>query len=137
MHSVASSTVYSDLADAYGLLKLGGSDYHGRGGHTESELGSVNISVTILCDFLNVARPIWCSAIKSIFETYSEDPSDLNLARIMKFGRTWIVKGSPPLSCAKDIVDRCLLVWLTNEESQSTEFEAIRLKLSDVSVNLG
>ena len=28
---------YSDLADAYGLLKIGGSDYHGRGGHNESE----------------------------------------------------------------------------------------------------
>lgn len=128
--------MYSDQAETYGLLKLGGSDYHGKGGHDESELGSVNISVTILRDFLNVARPIWCSAIKSILETYSEEPSDLNLARIMKFARTWIVKGSSPSSCAKDIIDKCLSAWLTGEESQNTEFEAIRLKLSDVPINV-
>ncbi|KAF2317403.1 hypothetical protein GH714_021789 [Hevea brasiliensis] len=44
--------VYSDLADAYGLLKLGGSDFHGRVGNSESELGSVNLPVLALHDFL-------------------------------------------------------------------------------------
>ena len=130
-------TVYSDLADTYDLLKLGGSDYHGRGGHGESELGSVNLPVLVLHDFLKVARPIWCGAIKDILENYAEEPSDSNLARIAIFGRMSSFKGSSPLSCGKDLIDRCLSLWLTSEERQNAEFEAIRLKLSHISINLG
>ncbi|KAI4296348.1 hypothetical protein L6164_036314 [Bauhinia variegata] len=128
---------YSDLADAYGLLKLGGSDYHGRGGHHESELGSVNIPVLALNEFLKVARPIWCSAIREIFESYAEDPSDSNLDKIMRFGRTRIFKGGSPLSCGKDLIDHCLPHWLTNEEMENPEFDAIKLKLSNISVIQG
>ncbi|KAG7976357.1 hypothetical protein I3843_06G145500 [Carya illinoinensis] len=127
--------VYSDLADAYGLLKLGGSDYHGRGGHGESELGSVNLPVLAVYDFLEVARPIWCAAIRDILKSYAEEPSDSNLARIMRFGRTRIFKGGSPFSCGKDLIDRCLSLWLTNEERQNVEFDAIRLKLSHISIN--
>ncbi|KAF5448512.1 hypothetical protein F2P56_029039 [Juglans regia] len=126
---------YSDLADAYGLLKLGGSDYHGRGGQGESELGSVNLPVLAVRDFLEVARPIWCGAIRDNLESYAEEPSDSNLARIMRFGRTRIFKGGSPLSCGKDLIDRCLSLWLTNEERQNAEFDAIRLKLSNISIN--
>jgi hypothetical protein len=49
------STAYGDLADGYGLLKLGGSDYRGRGGHGESELESVNLPILAAHDFLKVA----------------------------------------------------------------------------------
>ncbi|KAF5731938.1 hypothetical protein HS088_TW18G00625 [Tripterygium wilfordii] len=128
---------YSELADAYGLLKLGGSDYHGRGGHGESELGSVNLPTLVLHDFLKVARPIWYSAIRGILENYAEEPSDSNLACVTRFGRSRIFKGSSPLSCGKDLIDRCLSLWLTNEERQSAEFEAIKLKLSHVTINHG
>lgn len=131
------STAYSDLADGYGLLKLGGSDYHGRGGHGESELGSVNLPVLAAHEFLKVARPIWCRAIRDILESYAEEPSDSNLAKITRFGRTRIFKGSSPMSCGKDLIDRCLSLWLTNEEGQNAEFEAIRLKLSNISINQG
>ncbi|XP_022727439.1 uncharacterized protein LOC111283240 isoform X2 [Durio zibethinus] len=123
---------YSDLADTYGLLKLGGSDYHGRGGHGESELGSVNLPVLVLHDFLKVARPIWCGSIKDILVSYAEEPSESKLARIARFGRTGSFKGSSPLSCGKDLIDRCLSLWLTTEERQNAEFEAIRLKLSHI-----
>ncbi|KAI5313403.1 hypothetical protein L3X38_042577 [Prunus dulcis] len=75
---------YSDLAETYDLLKLGGSDYHGRGGHGESELGSVNLPVLVLRDFLKVARPIWCRSIRHILENYAEEPSDFNLAKITR-----------------------------------------------------
>ncbi|PON63860.1 polymerase/histidinol phosphatase-like protein [Parasponia andersonii] len=126
-------SVYSDLADTFGLLKIGGSDYHGRGGHGESELGSVNLPVLTLYDFLKVARPIWHGAIRNILENYAEDPSDSTLARIIKFARIPILKGS--LSCSKDVVDRCLSLWLTNEERHGAELEAIRLKLSQISVD--
>ncbi|PRQ49589.1 putative phosphoribosyl 1,2-cyclic phosphate 1,2-diphosphodiesterase [Rosa chinensis] len=125
-------TAYSDLADTYGLLKLGGSDYHGRGGQGESELGSVNLPVLVLRDFLKVARPIWCGAISHIVENYADEPSDSNLARITRFG-----KGGSPLSCGKDMIDRCLFLWLTNEERQNAVFEAIKLKLSRISINHG
>lgn len=127
---------YNDLADTYNLLKLGGSDYHGRGGHGESELGSVNLPVVVLHDFLKVARPIWCSAIKDILEGYAKEPSDTNFAKIARFTRMGSFKGSTPLSCGKDLIDRCLASWLTAEEQQNDEFEAIRLKLSHATINL-
>lgn len=118
--------VYGDLADAYGLFKVGGSDYHGRGGRNESELGSVNLPVLVLHDFLKVARPIWCDAIREIFESYAEEPSDSNLASIMRFGRTRVFNGGSP---GKDLVDHCLPLWLTSEEMENAEFEAIKMKL--------
>ncbi|KAF7803705.1 Protein trpH [Senna tora] len=128
---------YSDLADSYGLLKLGGSDFHGKGERNESELGSVNLPVVGLHDFLKVARPIWCSAIREILEIYAEEPSDFNLARIMRFARTRILKGSSSLSCGKDLIDHCLPLWLTREEMENAEFEAIKLKLYNTSVSEG
>lgn len=118
-------------------MKLGGSDYHGRGGNGESELGSVNIPVLALHDFLKVARPIWYRAIKDIIERYAEEPSDLNLAMITKFGGTKILKGNSATSCGKDLIDRCLSMWLTTEERQAAEFEAIKVKLSCVEINQG
>ena len=118
-------------------MKIGGSDYHGRGGHNESELGSVNLPVLVLHDFLKVARPIWCDAIKEILECYAEEPSDSNLARITRFGRTRVFKGGSPLSCGQDLIDHCLPLWLTSEEMEDAEFEAIKLKLSNVSVSQG
>lgn len=124
---------YSDLADAYGLLKIGGSDYHGRGGHHESELGSVNLPVLVLHDFLKVARPIWCNAIREILECYADEPSDTNLATITRFGRTRVFKGGSPLNCGQDLIDHCLPLWLTSQEMDSAEFEATKLKLSNVS----
>lgn len=128
---------YSDLADAHGLLKLGGSDYHGRGGHGESEMGSVKLPVLVLNDFLKVARPIWCGAIKEILESYADEPSDSNLSQITRYGSSKMLKGSYTLNCGKDLVEQCLSLWLTNEEGQSAEFEAIKLKLSHVSINQG
>ncbi|CAL0318307.1 unnamed protein product [Lupinus luteus] len=128
---------YSDLADSYGLLKIGGSDYHGKGGHSESELGSVNLPVLVLHDFLNAARPIWCGAIREILEHYAEEPSDSNLAGITRFGRIRGFKGGSSLSCGQDLIDHCLPLWLTTEEMENEEFEAIKLKLYNVSDTKG
>ncbi|XP_028754257.1 uncharacterized protein LOC114713741 isoform X2 [Neltuma alba] len=127
--------VYDDLADTYGLFKVGGSDYHGRGGRNESELGSVNLPVLVLNDFLKVARPIWCKAIREIFESYAEEPSDSNLASIMRFGRTLIFNGGSPLSRGRDLIDHYLPLWLTGEEIENSKFEAIKLKLSNIPVS--
>ncbi|GLU03039.1 hypothetical protein SLE2022_202580 [Rubroshorea leprosula] len=127
---------FSDLADTYGLLKLGGSDFHGRGGHSESELGSVNLPVLVLHEFLKIARPIWYGAIKDMLEIYVEDPSDSNLARITRFGRMGISKGSSALNCGKDLIDHYLPLWMTKEEIQNVDFEDIKLKLSHMSINM-
>ncbi|EXB55309.1 Protein trpH [Morus notabilis] len=126
-------SVFSDLADSFGLLKIGGSDYHGRGGHGESELGSVSLPVLAQHDFLKVARPIWYGAIRTIIENFVHEPSDTKLAIIARFARTPFLKGGSSLSGCKDIIDRCLALWLTNDEIHCAEFEAIRLKLSHIS----
>lgn len=121
---------YSDLADTYGLVKLGGSDYHAKGGRHESDLGSVHLPILAVHEFLKVARPIWCSAIKNILDSYAEDPSDMKLDQITRFGKTKVLKGGVPFSCGKDLIDLCLSSWLTSEEMQNAEFEAIKSKLT-------
>ncbi|KAF8404566.1 hypothetical protein HHK36_009453 [Tetracentron sinense] len=128
---------FSALADTYGLLKLGGSDYHGRGGHDESDLGCVNLPVLAIHEFLKVARPIWCSAIRDVLQSYVEEPSESNLERIAMYGKIRNLKGGASVSCGKDVVDLCLSSWLTKEERLSVEFEALKLKLSHTVINQG
>lgn len=124
-------TVYSDLADTHNLLKLGGSDYHGRGGQQESDVGSTIIPMLVVQEFLKVARPIWCNAIQDILENYVKDPSDSNLQHIVKFGRS---KTSLPLSSASELINQCLISWLSKEERENAEFEAIKSELTQASV---
>ncbi|KAF6149165.1 hypothetical protein GIB67_026021 [Kingdonia uniflora] len=122
---------FSDLADTYHLVKLGGSDYHGKGTHNESDLGSVNLPVLAFHEFLKVSRPIWCDATRDILESFAEEPSILNLERLSKFGKIRNLRMEElTLQCGKDVIDLCLSSWLTNEERHSVEFEALRLKLS-------
>ncbi|KAJ6796271.1 Uncharacterized protein M6B38_223225 [Iris pallida] len=118
---------FSDLADTYELVKLGGSDYHGRGGHDESDLGSVNLPVIAVCRFLKLARPIWCSATKEILLSFAEEPTDVNLEKITMFGKPNSLKKS---FVSANVVDLCLSSWLTTEEREDDEFEAIRMKFS-------
>lgn len=121
--------VYSDLADAHDLLKLGGSDYHGRGGQQESDVGSTSVPVLVVQEFLKVARPIWCNAIQDILENYIKDPSDSNLQDIIKFGRMATSKTSLSFGSASDLISQCLALWLSKEERENSEFEAIKLEL--------
>lgn len=120
---------YSDLADTHDLLKLGGSDYHGRGGHQESDVGSTSVPMFAVQEFLKVARPIWCNAIREILENYIKDPSDSNLQGIVKFGRMETSKTSLSLGSASDLINQCLASWLSKEERENSEFEATKLEL--------
>ncbi|KAG9451554.1 hypothetical protein H6P81_011519 [Aristolochia fimbriata] len=122
---------FSDLADTYDLVKLGGSDYHGRGGNDESDLGSVNLPILAIREFLRLGRPIWCKATKDILQTFAEEPSHSNLEKIMKFLRIRKTNGNVPLDCGKDIVDICQSLWLSSDERQSIELEALSAKLSE------
>lgn len=97
----------------------------------------MNLPVLVLHDFLKVARPIWCNAIRDILESYAEEPSDTNLETITRFGKARVFKGSSPLNCGKDLIDHCLPHWLSSQEMENEEFEAIKLKLSNVSTSQG
>ncbi|KAF3785483.1 5'-3' exoribonuclease [Nymphaea thermarum] len=111
-----------ELADLHGLVKLGGSDFHGRGGHDESDLGTVNLSVLAVQEFLKLARPIWCDALKDVLLSFAEEPSESS--KFKKFRNH-----------EKDVVSPSLRFWLTDEERQTVEMEAMRLKLSHIVVN--
>ncbi|KAL5703940.1 3',5'-nucleoside bisphosphate phosphatase [Ranunculus cassubicifolius] len=125
---------FSDLADTYNLVKLGGSDYHGRGNHDESDLGSVSLPVVTLHAFLKVARPIWVDAIKNVVKKFVEEPSESNLERLTRYGKLRNVKGGIDMSCGKEVLDMCLSAWLTIDERQAIEFDALSLKLSHTEI---
>uniref|UniRef100_A0A6V7QW40 3',5'-nucleoside bisphosphate phosphatase n=1 Tax=Ananas comosus var. bracteatus TaxID=296719 RepID=A0A6V7QW40_ANACO len=120
---------FSELADTYGLLKLGGSDFHGRGGQDESELGSVGLPTASIYEFLKLARPVWSNAMRDILYNFAEDPSEVNLEKMLKFGVRNKLTGYSSSSCVgRDAVDLCLSSWLATHED--IELENIRLKLA-------
>ncbi|CAA0807325.1 Polymerase/histidinol phosphatase-like [Striga hermonthica] len=125
-------SVYSDLADAHDLLKLGGSDYHGKGGQQESDVGTTSLPLLMVHEFLKVARPIWCSAIRDILESYIQDPSESNFQHIVKFGKTKASKSSLPFSSESELINHCLSSWLSNEERESADFVTIKLELDQL-----
>ncbi|CAA7395098.1 unnamed protein product [Spirodela intermedia] len=123
--------VFSDLADAQGLLKIGGSDYHGRRTQLETDLGGANLPAVATHKFLKLARPIWLDAIKDAFRSYAEEPSCANLERLWGFGDA-NYKAKMAMMSPGEIVKLSLASWLTPEESECAELEDLRLKLSDV-----
>jgi len=123
-------TGFSELAEKYGLLKLGGSDFHGRGRKDESDIGTVKLAITTLCCFLKMARPIWSAAMKDILLKFAEDPSSANLRNMLKFGQLTNVDGFSPISAGIDVVNFCLSSWSSNDELEDVELEEVRLKLA-------
>ncbi|KAK8969457.1 hypothetical protein KSP40_PGU003841 [Platanthera guangdongensis] len=122
---------FGELADLHSLIKLGGSDFHGRGGNDESELGSVNLPLVSIYRFLKLARPIWCNASKTILQSFAEEPSSQRLEKLTIFGRPG------GCCCGGQVVDLCLSSWLMKEEGTEAEFDAIRLKLSQTVISNG
>jgi len=123
-------TGFNELAEKYGLLKLGGSDFHGRGGKDESDIGTVKLAITTLCCFLKMARPIWSAAMKDILLKFAEEPSSANLRNMLKFGRLTNVDGFSPINTGIDVVHFCLSSWSSNEDMEDVELEEVRLKLA-------
>lgn len=128
---------YGELADLHGLIKLGGSDFHGRCGNDESEIGSVDLPVISIYKFLKLARPVWCNATKSILQSFAEEPSSLKLEKMTMFGKPYMLKRSKPISCGDEVVDLCLSCWLTTEERKEAEFDAIKMKLQNTVISDG
>ncbi|GJN08810.1 hypothetical protein PR202_ga26767 [Eleusine coracana subsp. coracana] len=107
---------FCELAEKYELLKLGGSDFHGRGGKDESDIGTVKLAITTLSCFLKMARPIWTCAMKDILLKFAEEPSASNLGKLVKFGRVTNFDGYSPTSTVIDAIDVCLSSWLSNDD---------------------
>ncbi|KAB8090590.1 hypothetical protein EE612_015814 [Oryza sativa] len=121
---------FSELAEKYDLLKIGGSDFHGRGGKDESDIGTVKLAITTLCSFLKMARPIWCSAMKDILLKFAEEPSTTNLGKMVMFGELINFNGFSSTGSGMDIVNLCLSSWLSNNGMEEVELEEVRLKLA-------
>ncbi|KAL5210230.1 hypothetical protein ABZP36_005853 [Zizania latifolia] len=121
---------FSELADKYDLLKIGGSDFHGRGGKDESDIGTVKLAITTLCCFLKMARPIWCSAMKDILLKFAEEPSVAKLGKIVKFGDLINFDGFSSMDAGMDAINLCLSSWLSNDGMEEVELEEIGLKLA-------
>lgn len=128
---------YSDLADAYDLLKVGGSDFHGRGGQSESNLGSVSLPVVAVHEFLKVARPIWRRAILDNLEDFVRDPTGSNFEVLIRLGKIKFPRGMPSNCGRYELIQHCLSLWLTTEERENDEFEALKLKVTQVSIDQG
>lgn len=126
---------FSELADAYELLKLGGSDFHGRGGPDETDLGRVNIPDSAMHEFLKVAKPIWRDALKDILLGFAEvsEPEIDNI--ISSSGFIKDLNGDMSLrgnitGNKEQVISLHLSAWLSKEEREAVEQEAVRLKLS-------
>lgn len=114
-------------------MKLGGSDFHGRRGQCESDLGSVRLPLSCVYNFLCVARPIWHNATRDVLDSYVKDPSAQNLPFIIKLEKKRLCKSASASTLSiNELISHCLSSWLTKEE-----LETINLRLSDVSVNHG
>ncbi|KAL6635144.1 hypothetical protein ACP70R_027815 [Stipagrostis hirtigluma subsp. patula] len=107
----------SDLADTYKILKLGGSDFHGRDEKEEPDVGSVDLPVLDVLKFLEAAQPIWRNAIKEIFASIAERTTDLN--GLKRFRRT---------SSAKDF---CIM-HISSPELEVTDATEIEVLLTEV-----
>ncbi|KAH9294845.1 hypothetical protein KI387_038433, partial [Taxus chinensis] len=125
----------SELADAYELLKIGGSDFHGKGGPDETDLGKVTIPDSAIHKFLKVAQPIWRDALKDILLGFAESSEPKIDKIVYPYGFGKELNGDMSLRCKitgnkEETVVLHLSSWLTKEEKLAVEEEAVRLKLS-------
>lgn len=126
-----SSTGFSDLADRYELVKIGGSDYHGRSGRDEPDLGSVAIPVLDVYQFLLKAQPPWRVAMQDMLSAMAEESSDMDLQKINRFGKFNVIKDFAGLCSGKNAYDSSQASFIGNQEQQEDpELDAIRVKLS-------
>ncbi|CAD6242339.1 unnamed protein product [Miscanthus lutarioriparius] len=112
----------SDLADTYNLLKLGGSDFHGRDDKEEPDVGSVDLPVLAVLNFLEVAKPVWHNAIREMFSS----------TRISK--RTTDMNGSKRLRRVSSAGDLCILCLSSEDEelTDAPEVEVLRAEVADI-----
>lgn len=90
---------YGGLAEKYGLLQLGGSDYHGTGDKNEVNLGANPLPARSMKEFLEVAKPLWEHALEERIRCFGaeilmgvegkEDSDGGTVEKGIKLGFTW------------------------------------------------
>ncbi len=115
-------TVSAEWATAYELMKLGGSDFHGRGTIDEIDIGGTSIPALAMLQFLTVAQPIWSSALRLIVQEFAESTSAHDMDHEYWKGDIFV----------REVEGRFCLVfsaWLTDEEKSVVQNEARTLGL--------
>lgn len=117
-------------------MKLGGSDYHARGTHDETDLGGVALPPLVVNEFLKIAKPIWSSAVDSIlaeFASHTLERTTAGCAGIyteeLRKGDTWLTYDTPPGTDRTDQASLTLSPWLSGEERSVVEGMAAKLGL--------
>jgi len=114
--------VSAEWATAYELMKLGGSDFHGRGTIDEIDIGGTSIPALAMLQFLTVAQPIWSSALCLIVQEFAESTSVHDMDHEYWKGDIFV----------REVEGRFCLVfsaWLTDEEKSAVQNEARTLGL--------
>ncbi len=115
-------TVSAEWATAYELVKVGGSDFHGRGTLDEIDIGGTSIPALAMLQFLTVAQPIWSSALRLIVQEFAESTSVHDMDHEYWKGDIFV----------REVEGRFCLVfsaWLTDEEKCVVQNEARTLGL--------
>jgi hypothetical protein len=127
---------FNDLAALYKLLKLGGSDFHGRGDPDEVKLGKVPLPMPAISEFLEVAQPVWIDSIKGLLQNFADETFEINSDKIVGlkyFTSGTILNGDVRLRCSIEGEKKKALLrlspWLTQMERIAVEEVAVLLKL--------
>ncbi|KAL2642147.1 hypothetical protein R1flu_009734 [Riccia fluitans] len=127
--------VFGPLGEVCKLLRIGGSDFHGKGDPDETDLGGIDLPSMAVHEFLKVAQPLWSSAVEQILQDFAQVVServenDTNQSNKRSFD-VW--KGDISVSgiSLPGEVDhvRCLRLspWLSEAEKELVEMVASRL----------
>ena len=124
------------MAASYNLLKLGGSDFHGRGDPDEVKLGKVFLPLLTIHEFLEVAEPVWIDSLKGLLQHFANDTFEINSDKVVGlkyFTEDMALKGDVSLKCALEGEQKKALLrlspWLTEMERLAVKEAAIQLKL--------
>lgn len=135
----SSATAMGPLADAYGLVKLGGSDYHARGTFEETDLGGVALPHLAVHEFLKIATPIWSSAVDRILAEFAKHTigiRDISSANELRKGDTSVTYHEPRSTDQLHQACLTLSAWLSDEERKLVKLTACKLGLAHSLVNL-
>ncbi|KAI5066961.1 hypothetical protein GOP47_0017489 [Adiantum capillus-veneris] len=124
------------LADTFQLLKLGGSDFHGRGDPDETKLGKVPLPLLAIREFLRVAEPIWIASIEELLQNFAEESFQVHAGNAVGskfFTELEGLKGDIALEYSiEEEHSRAFLrlsAWLTDEDRQAVHNAVMQLKL--------
>ncbi|MCO5606098.1 hypothetical protein L7F22_060285 [Adiantum nelumboides] len=127
---------FASLADTFQLLKLGGSDFHGRGDPDETKLGKVLLPALAIREFLHVAEPIWIASIEELLQSFAKESFQIIAGKavgLQFFTGLESLKGDIALKCSvAEEHPRAFLrlsAWLTEEDRQAVQDAALQLKL--------